>query len=91
MDFGTVVGSRAKASIAVPDFALGTLLIGDPGSGKTWLLKQLIASCAVQLTSLKEIIVLDLKGDLTQMIRGTDVAFDQDVDGRLRHGAARHT
>jgi len=43
-------------------------------------MKQLIASCAVQLTSLKEIIVLDLKGDLTQMIRGTDVAFDQDVD-----------
>ena len=83
---GTVVqqgrGAQA-ASIAVPDLALGTLVIGDPGSGKTWLLKQIIASCAEQLPSLKQIVVLDLKGDITQMVRGApggDGAFDQCVD-----------
>jgi hypothetical protein len=81
--------SAQAASIAVPDLALGTLIIGDPGSGKTWLLKQFIASCAVQLSSLKQIVVLDLKGDLTQMIRGmpgngnSSSAFDECVDVRV--------
>jgi len=88
---GTVVqpdrrrGTQA-ASIAVPDLALGTLVIGDPGSGKTWLLKQMIASCAMQ-SSLKQIVVLDLKGDLTQMVRGMpdagDSTFDECVDVRV--------
>ena len=88
---GTVVQpgrrrSAQAASIAVPDLALGTLVIGDPGSGKTYLLKQLIASCAEQLPSIKQIVVLDLKGDITQMVRGApggDDAFDRCADVRV--------
>ena len=83
---GTIVGSRASASISTGDLAYGTLLIGDPGSGKTYMLKYLIEKCGTQLGTLKQIIVLDLKGDLTQMIRsapGANGDFDQHVDVRV--------
>ena len=84
-----VIWQQRKAEVALWLMPfLGTLVIGDPGSGKTWLVKQFIASCAVQLTSLKQIVVLDLKGDLTQMIRGMpgngdSSAFDECVDVRV--------
>jgi hypothetical protein len=59
-----VAGKR----VAIADLALGTAIIGDPGSGKTWMLKHLVDATISQIDSMKNIVIIDFKGDLSQMV-----------------------
>jgi hypothetical protein len=60
----TLAGKRVK----INDLALGTVIIGDPGSGKTCMIKHLVDQVTTQIDSIKNIVIVDLKGDLSQLV-----------------------
>jgi hypothetical protein len=59
-----VAGKRANVS----ELALGTMIVADPGGGKTFMLKHLVDSIVGQVGSITNIVVVDMKGDLAQMV-----------------------
>lgn len=74
--------------IPCEDFLKGTIVIGDTGSGKTHLLKHIVESAIEQEHSLKHVVMLDWKGDLSQMVQANEShaeykALDDAIDVRV--------
>lgn len=80
------LGDTHATQFPTTDLCKGTLVVGDTGSGKTHFVKHFIESVVEQVPSLRNVLVIDWKGDLTDMIRCADrddVAvrkFDELVD-----------
>ena len=77
-----------KHEIPCEDFLKGTIVIGDTGSGKTHLLKHIVESAIEQEHSLKHVVMLDWKGDLSQMVQANEShadykALDDAIDVRV--------
>ena len=77
-----------KYEIPCEDFAKGTIVIGDTGSGKTHLLKHIVESAIEQQHSLKHVVMIDWKGDLSQMVQANEdhadyKALDDAIDVRV--------
>jgi hypothetical protein len=71
-----VAGKRANVS----ELGLGTMIIADPGGGKTFMLKHLIDSIVQQVTSIENIVMLDFKGDIAQMVYASAGNSSSDYD-----------
>jgi len=59
-----VAGARAR----VKALANGTMIVADPGAGKTYMLKHLIDAVVEQIPSIENILIVDMKGDLSQIV-----------------------
>ena len=83
--------TKSTEDVRVPTslLPLGVLFVGMPGSGKTFGMKKLIEETAM-LTSMKHLVVFDVKGDFVQLLRpnpertdGSSKSFDAQCDVRV--------
>ena len=79
-----VPGRQLK--VPLPELCLGSLILGDTGSGKTFLFKHFLETVVTSVPSLTSIVLFDPKGDLMQLASpwGDGCAyFDEHVDVSL--------
>lgn len=78
-----VPGRQLK--VPLPELCLGSLILGDTGSGKTFLLKHFLETVVTSVPSLTSIVLFDPKGDLMQLASpwGGCAYFDEHVDVSL--------
>ena len=89
-DVGRFVdGARESLALPVKDLGLGVLFVGQQGSGKTYAMKKVVET-AVALPSMRHVVVLDPKGDWSELLdpaQGAAVAdiatFDAECDVRV--------
>ena len=69
-------GGGSVFRLPVSELCLGTLLVGSPGSGKTQMLKHVIEAITEQMPGMRNVVMLDYKGDLSQLIQHLGDAED---------------
>lgn len=82
-------GELEPLACPVEDLCLGLLVVGQQGSGKTYGLKKIVETCS-QLPSMRHIVVLDVKGDWSQLLVPNEgappaeiAAFEERCDVRI--------
>lgn len=63
------------------DIARGTIVVGTPGSGKTFAMKQIVENFC-DLSSMRHVIIFDVKGDWVQMLQ-SDLEEDDSANEAL--------
>ena len=62
------LGDEVRTKFPVTDLCKGTMIVGDTGSGKTHFVKYFIESVIEQAPSMRNVLIIDRKGDLTDMV-----------------------
>ena len=60
-------GNKNTAKVYTEHLSLGMLVVGMPGSGKTFGMKKVVEELAM-LTSMKHVVIFDVKGDRSQLL-----------------------
>ena len=60
-------GNKNTAKVYTEHLSLGMLVVGMPGSGKTFGMKKVVEELAM-LTSMRHVVIFDVKGDWSQLL-----------------------
>ena len=73
----------SKVRLITKHLSLGMLVVGTPGSGKTVGTKRVVEELA-KLTSMKHIVIFDVKGDWSQLLKSARPStFEDYCDVRI--------
>ena len=70
------------AGVRVPTalLALGTIILGDPGCGKSVMIKHFLDAIIGHVLTIKNTVIIDFKGDLSQIVKAAVGVHDQTYD-----------